>query len=584
MKIFTMGTRVLAPALMLCAPMLLRAESDTLSPGTQDNPAFHEIGEYSVYLDGGGYYTISGDATQIMTDSIHFNPDSTTPYYVTLEHVHIDTSSVEDELCGLYIPAGLTVNLYLKGSSSIKGNKYAVYAGEGSKLYIECELEEALMLSGENGIYNLGGFLHMDGKPVYPSFETGKAEITAEYCGIYSPSGLDVKATDLNILITGSSAEDRPAVGIRVGETQTESSDLSSNVVSIDASRGEGTYGIWLDHGATLYCGGTDLTVSATRCVLHHTWYYGGNYQWGTEWGQDGNSHASSLVLNGPFDGPHPAGDGYGEWYCDDWFSGNAVFTLRDRTDFPFHNRIENIQKLQYVNRVLYKGWNTLCLPFSYSTEIAYDDEENEARRWIDDYTLYSGYDTRQDGEGSSEAVLHFSSIDPGGQLAHNQAYLVHVNEDMLAQGQDQVEVKFTVKSAPLEKIDNRHGDFLKTVFNKTELASSDSIFKLGRRVDAEGNVTNFFNRSDGATVDAYRAYIKTPEDVKASKLVLKFDDGETTGVEQVDTPLQITGTVAIYTAGGQLVRYVGAAEKEKVLYSLPKGVYIIGGKKYAKP
>ncbi len=578
MRRFTMETHQLAAAVLLCVlPMSAAAKSDTLNPGTQQNPTTHEIGEYSVLLNGGGYYRITGDATNIMTDSIHFAPDTANPYYVTLEHVHIDTSDVESELCGLFIPQGTTVNLYLYGSSSVKGSGYGIYVSENATLNIECELDDALVIEGDHGIYNAGNFLTIDGNPLYPETDAGQANITAKYYGIYSKNGLEIKATDMNITVTGSSTDSQPVVGIRLGVGQDRTNDLSNNVVKIDASAGKGTYGMWLEENANLFCMGMDLTVSATRCVLHHISYYGGNYQWFTGGG-------TRVHLTGPFDGPHPGvAGGEGDWYCDATISSETDFVLDDKGDFPFHHTLYGVEKAHYANRVLYKGWNTLCLPFAYSTETAEDDDTDEARKWIDDYTVFSGITTEPDAddETSENSFLNFTSIAKGSTLEANKAYLIHVNDDMLFPGQDEIKVQFTATNENIEKPLHRKGDFLKTVFYKTTLEKSDSIFKLGRTRDAEGNVRNYFNRSEGASIAPYRAYIKTDEELAAKKLGIKFNDGETTSIDRTDRPAQNDGRVKIYNINGQLVSDIRADEGQKALEQLPKGIYIMNGKKY---
>ncbi|MCD8283000.1 MAG: hypothetical protein LUC22_07090 [Prevotella sp.] len=513
-----------------------------------------------------------------MTDSIHFNPEATSPYFVTLEHVHIDTSSVADEDCGLYVPAGLTVNLYLKGSSTIKGSVYGIYIGSGATLFIECELDEALVIEGDNGIYNLGNMLKIDGNPLWPETDAGKSAITARYYGIYSIAGLEIKATDMTITVTGSSDEEHTVAGIRMGREINETSDLSQNIVTIDASAGKDTYGIWLDGYAKLFCAYIDLSVSATKCVLHRTSYYGGQYLWYA------NNHVS-LCISGPFDGPHPAEPGTGEWYCDSYLGNSADFVLSDYSDFPFHDKISTAAKVSYINRTLYKGWNTLCLPFNYATSAEEGDQSDEARLWIDDYTVYSHIATEPSSGSMSAAdtLICFTSIAPGEALKANQAYLIHVDDDMLSDGQDEVVVRFTAMNVDLEKAMDRRGEFLKTVFHRTTLASSDSIFKLSRSIDADGHVTNYFNHSEGAPVEPYRAYMKTNDNIASGKLAIRFDDGHTTLISDIDRPARTEGQTRVYTISGQTVKVTDKTDPREAINGLPEGVYIIDGKKYFK-
>ncbi len=574
---------MLAGVLQACLPIAVQASTEILHPGTKDNPTEHTIGESSVYLNDGGYYDITGDESEVMTDSVQFNPNAgDKTFYLTLRHVHIDTSSVEGELCGLYIPAGITVELTLRGTSAITGSVYGIYVAENATLIVKNELDEVLTLRGDYGIYNLGKYLNIDGS-TSATRSYGETDIFAKYYGIYSPAGLHLKNTDMEIVLTGSATENQPVAGMALGypdQDNTEPSNLSGNVVTIDASQGENTYGMWLRNGATCFCGWLTLDVSATGCVLHRENDYAGYIM-----------DSANVTVTGSFDGPHHV-ERLDDWYCDD---GVKIDTARilDGNDFPFHSEHTGINNLSIVGRTLYKGWNTLCLPFEYSITPSNGDDTDEARNWIDDFTAYADSSEATD-ENGTVTTLNFKTITET-SLTPNKAYLVHVNDAKLSDGQDEVVVKFTASTAQVGKVYDHSGQYLKTVYHKTELANADSIYKLGRKVESGGEVTNYFDHSLGAGVDAYRAYINTDRPIAESKLLVSFNDAAPTAVETIDRPAGISvengaiiynahapATLNIYTLGGVIAQKISVHAGRNIIPALPKGIYIIDGKKIA--
>ncbi|MCD7714162.1 MAG: hypothetical protein LUI08_04460 [Prevotella sp.] len=566
-----------AGVFLTCLPVAVQASTENLFPGTKEQPAEFDLSESSVFLTEGGYYDISGSRDDIITDSIQFNPAATKTFYITLRHVHIDTSDVEGEYCGLFIPAGINVELTLYGTSTIAGSVYGIFVSEDATLTIKNELDEVFTIRGDNGIYNLGNYLMIDGDTSVG--DLGSTGIYAKYYGIYSPAGLHLKNTDMKIVVTGSATDEQPVAGMALGQPNAKQSDLSGNVVDIDASQGKNTYGIWLRNAESCFCGWLTLNVSATGCVLHRENQYTGFVM-----------ETANLTLNGPFDSHHEQWTG--DWYCDDGIAIDEA-QIPDGSDYPFHGDHSGLNKLSIIGRTLYRGWNTLCLPFEYAVSGTGDDPD-EARNWIDDFTAYAGNNEVVGEDGTTAKMLVFKTItEPS--LMPDKAYLVHVNDDMLDSGQDEVVVKFTASTKQIGRVHDRSGEYLKTVYRRLELANTDSIFKLGRKVGPDGEVTNYFNHSRGASVDAYRAYIKTDTPMAESKLLVSFNDETTTAVETIDCPAGISvengsiiynartpAVLNIYTVSGSLARRINAHEGRNIISALPKGIYIVDGKKVA--
>lgn len=103
----------------------------------------------------------------------------------------------------------------------------------------------------------------------------------------------------------------------------------------------------------------------------------------------------------------------------------------------------------------------------------------------------------------------------------------------------------------------------------------------------AESNVTdsyllnaagNTFTRGNGS-VSPFRAYFKPKDDALSSKLAIKFVDDEPTAITDL-TLDEADGTVAVYTLSGMRVGTVRIVNGKPQTDALPKGVYIINGKK----
>ncbi len=236
------------------------------------------------------------------------------------------------------------------------------------------------------------------------------------------------------------------------------------------------------------------------------------------------------------------------------------------------------------LNRTFYKNyWNAICLPYSIN------------RRQIEDVF----------GDGTMVVLMNY--IDTSNKKV---MFIEHANQDIIA--------GYPYLIFPTDKTDNdkTNHDPIKDITTRATFGEANSpLFSVG--TDGEtysaGNMQpnalvfkGTFTKADlpvgsyvitksgtlanvpqtGLTINPYRAYIyfnQTTPEAKAIKLASMgfagFDDmeGETTSIEDLLFNDGImTRPADVFTVNGQKVR-----SKAENLYGLPKGVYIVNGKKY---
>lgn len=236
------------------------------------------------------------------------------------------------------------------------------------------------------------------------------------------------------------------------------------------------------------------------------------------------------------------------------------------------------------LNRTFYKNyWNAICLPYSIN------------RRQIED----------QFGDGTM--VVLMNNINTSTKKV---MFIEHANQDIIA---GYPYLIFPTTKEDKDKTDHSEINGIKT---RATFGEADSpLFSVGTdgitytSSDMQKNALVFkgtFSKEDlpvgsyvitklgtlanvpqtGLKINPYRAYIhfnKTDSGAKAIKLASMgfagFDDmeGETTSIEDLLFNDGImTRPADVFTVNGQKVR-----SKAENLYGLPKGVYIVNGKKY---
>ena len=213
-------------------------------------------------------------------------------------------------------------------------------------------------------------------------------------------------------------------------------------------------------------------------------------------------------------------------------------------------------------------GWTTISLPFDVShvtangTTIDWFHSKNDTGKnfWVRQFT----------GIDDDNAVL-FGNVE---QMEANVPYIVAFPTDRWGAQYNLVgkEIVF-------------HGTNARLVADvPMRLVTSKITFE---GTTAESNVTdsyllnaagNTFTRGNGA-VSPFRAYFKPKDDALSSKLAIKFVDDEPTAITDL-TLDEADGTVAVYTLSGMRVGTVRIVNGKPQTDALPKGVYIINGKK----
>jgi len=213
-------------------------------------------------------------------------------------------------------------------------------------------------------------------------------------------------------------------------------------------------------------------------------------------------------------------------------------------------------------------GWTTIALPFDVShvtangTTIDWFHSKTDTGKnfWVRQFT----------GIDDDNAVL-FGNVE---QMEANVPYIVAFPTDRWGAQYNLVgkEIVFhgtnarLVADVPMRLVTS------KITFEGTTAASNVTDSYL---LNAAGNS---FTRGNG-DVSPFRAYFKPKDDALSSKLAIKFVDDEPTAITDL-TLDEADGTVAVYTLSGMRVGTVRIVNGKPQTGALPKGVYIINGKK----
>ena len=190
--------------------------------------------------------------------------------------------------------------------------------------------------------------------------------------------------------------------------------------------------------------------------------------------------------------------------------------------------------------------WNTICLPFDVTAE------------QISDVLKSAGYVKEFGREDASKQTIYFKDATT---MVAGKPYLIKPTES----AKELVFKGVTIKN--VDAVDRKVGDKYKMcgVFGKYAMNT---------------NGTELFLKTDGKfyvpavgkeTMKGFRAYFLVPKNTAAAALNLSF--GDATGINGVAADAE--KNVKVYNVNGQ---YVGTS-----LEALPKGLYIVGGKKVLK-
>lgn len=206
------------------------------------------------------------------------------------------------------------------------------------------------------------------------------------------------------------------------------------------------------------------------------------------------------------------------------------------------------------LDRKVYSGWNTFCVPFALTKEQlkeAYGDDA--VAKYLSDVTI----------DGENNATLHFTPETDGG-IEANKAYLLYLTADAEAKTFSGVTLEPAGTCTTTVSTDN--GDYtFKGILAPTTLTTDDDTQYFLNKAG-----TNFVLPSNNTSaMKATRAYITVPAaSATAQGRQYSFDfNGTTTGIDNVNISGLEDG--AWYTISGIRVNRPAA-----------KGVYIHNGRK----
>jgi len=230
------------------------------------------------------------------------------------------------------------------------------------------------------------------------------------------------------------------------------------------------------------------------------------------------------------------------------------------------------------VKRTINAGnWSTICLPFAMTGDQVKAAFGNDVA--IADFKGYdSESDITKEGDDIVSMSIHFDNVSPNEGLLANKPYIIKVSSDITDFTVDNVDINPDEDNAYIESNNGRSGNRKVVYYGfygtyKAETTVEELYLFLN---------SNKFYYSNGSTkMKAYRAYfyfddvLTAVDDKGASARVFLSIDGESTKIDaRTMEPIE---TGKVYNIAGQ---YVGEGED---MNRLPKGIYIVNGKKVIK-
>lgn len=222
-------------------------------------------------------------------------------------------------------------------------------------------------------------------------------------------------------------------------------------------------------------------------------------------------------------------------------------------------NNVPNIKKYTVSNektklvRQFAEGWNTLVLPFSLTTE-----EVNNAF-------------------GENTEVAYFTNVSPTTielntqgdtkEIQANQPVLIKPSKALSDIGSLTFSAR-KIEDADEAKVSGNNGIGFIGSYAASYTVAEGQYFIAG---------DNLWKSKGETTVKATHAYFTVPETAGAKGVTLRLviNGGATTGISGVERDEPGVGNSAVYNLNGQKVG--------NSLDSLPRGIYIVNGKKFVK-
>ena len=244
----------------------------------------------------------------------------------------------------------------------------------------------------------------------------------------------------------------------------------------------------------------------------------------------------------------------------------NRITLDEESTEVPGTYTNQNVKVLRTINA---NEWSTICLPFEISSD-------NMATAFGDGITAelanFTGYEETYDaGEKCIAINVKFESVS---RIEANHPYIIKVNKDVSEIKVDAVDITPEADNAVVKYDNGLTGKqyALWGTFSGTYVAGTtipeNNLFISG----------NTFYYSKGVTVSkAYRGYFwfidELADKTKTSSAKIDFSiNADATGIEDLHT---IAPAEGIYDLSGRKIKL-----EDDDLSRLPKGVYIVDGKK----
>ena len=215
-------------------------------------------------------------------------------------------------------------------------------------------------------------------------------------------------------------------------------------------------------------------------------------------------------------------------------------------------------------------GWTTIALPFDVSHVTAngttidwfHSKDDTGKNFWVRQFT----------GIDDDNAVL-FGNVE---QMEANVPYIVAFPTDRWGAQYNLVGKEIVFHGANARLIADVPMRLVTSKINFEGTMATSQVTDSYRLNDAG----NTFELGSG-TVSPFQAYFKPKDDNQnlSAKLAIKFVDDEPTAITDL-TLDEADGTVAVYTLSGMRVGTVRIVNGKPQTDTLPKGVYIINGKK----
>ena len=215
--------------------------------------------------------------------------------------------------------------------------------------------------------------------------------------------------------------------------------------------------------------------------------------------------------------------------------------------------------------------WNTICLPFAMSAD-QIKSAFGDATVQLADFT---GCTPTYDGDNCTAIKVNFTNANT---IKANQPCLIKVSEAVTEFKVDGVNIEVDEENASVDLDELKYKKDGKWVYEYNSMIGTykQEIVIANNKLFLSNN--KFYYSTGTAKMKAFRAYfdfyeVLTDKSAGVSNAKISFFVDETTGISDINTKTKVDSD-AVYNINGQ---YVG---KNVDMNTLPKGVYIINGKK----